>query len=100
MIGLIETLSTLLLLNLEDELNKDDIDYNTQHPPCILQLGIGMDPPPFKLLLGGDVGIDVGIKDTPGHLHFFAFLSGTRKEEVKNNNIEENNFLIPFTVDE
>ena len=80
MIGLTKTLSTLLLLNLEDDLNKYNIDDNTQHPPCILQLGIGMDTPPFKLPLGGEVGIDVSIKDNPGRLHTFEFLSGTGKE--------------------
>ena len=39
------------------------------------------------------------MEETPGRLHSSLFLSGTSKEEVKNNNIEENTLLIPFTVD-
>ena len=43
-------------------------------------------------------GIDDGIshEDTPSLIHSFAFPSGIRKEEVKNNSIEENKLLIPL----
>ena len=39
--------------------------------------------------LGLILGYGVGGKDTPSRLHPFAFLSGTRKEEAKSNDIKE-----------
>ena len=42
---------------------------------------------PFNILPGGVVGNGVGGKETPGRLHSFAFPSGTKKEEEKQNNI-------------
>ena len=53
---------------------------------------------PFKILPGGSVSNNVGGEETPGRLHLFDFPSGTRKEEVKENNKKENTLLIPLTM--
>ena len=51
-----------------------------------------------SLLQGAGVVDSIVGKDTPGRLHSFQFLSGTREEVVNNNNIEEKKLLIPLTV--
>ena len=54
---------------------------------------------PIKLLpVGGFINDCVGGEERPVCLYSFLFLSGTRKEEVKQNNIEENILLIPIIV--
>ena len=56
---------------------------------------------PFKIPPGGGVeNVDgIGSEDTPNRLHLFEFPSGTRKEEVKKNNIHEKTLLIPLTIE-
>ena len=71
-------LSTLLLLDLEYDLNNNDVDEDEHHPPCCLILGIGMDHPLQDSARGG-VGSIVIIEETPVHIHLFYFMSGTRK---------------------
>ena len=54
---------------------------------------------PFNLPPGGEVGICIDSKETYGRIHSFEFPSGTSKEKVNNNNIEEKTLFIPLTVD-
>ena len=51
---------------------------------------------PFNIIPGGGggVGDGVGGEETPGRIHSFDFPSGTKKEEVNNNNIEEKTLFI------
>ena len=44
--------------------------------------------------LGSIVGNGMGGEETPGCIHLFAFPSGTRKEEVNNNNIKHKDVRI------
>ena len=48
----------------------------------------------YASALGSIAGDDVGGEETPGRLHSFAFPSGTRKEEVKKNNIKHEGIRI------
>ena len=41
----------------------------------------------------------VGDEEAPDRLHSFVFTMRTRREEVNNNNIEENIWLMPLTFD-
>ena len=52
----------------------------------------------FKLPPRGGVNDGGSVEDAPSHLHLFSFPSGTRKEEVKINNIQKNPLLITLTV--
>ena len=98
-LGSIVTLPTLLLLDLECGLGNDDVDDDMQHPPRHLQLGRGMDHPLQDSTRGG-CRRRRRHRGDPVCLHLFLFMSGTRKEEVNNNNIEEETLLIPLTVDD
>ena len=57
-----------------------------------------MTPSRFRQGGGFNNANGIGGEDTPDRLHLFEFPSGTRKEEVKNNNIHENTLLIPLTI--
>ena len=52
-----------------------------------------------RRMRGGGARDGGGGEETPVRLYSFVFLSGTRKEEVNNKNIEGNTLLIPRTVD-